>query len=264
MVTAVRPETSVWRDRRRRASLTAAGAGLDLHRLLAAGRDVPTYLRNRRQWRRAGGSGEVVTLPMLSDRRSPAGDVLGHYFRQDLWVAARVLEERPDRHVDVGSRIDGFVAHLLAVREVEVVDVRPLPIEVPGLVFVQDDGRDLATLVSGSVPSLSSLHAIEHFGLGRYGDPIDVGGAGRAIGAFIRVLQPGGRLWLSVPVGRPRVEFDAHRIFDPVALLAGLAPLQLEHFASIDDEGVFSTERPPEELLDSTYACGIYGMRKSS
>ncbi|HWF86113.1 MAG TPA: hypothetical protein VG222_14745 [Vicinamibacterales bacterium] len=57
-------------------------------------------------------------------RRRP--DRRGHYFHQDLWVAKRIYAARPAAHVDIGSRIDGFVAHLLTFMPVTVIDVRPL------------------------------------------------------------------------------------------------------------------------------------------
>jgi hypothetical protein len=64
--------------------------------------------------------------PCLHDRAEAAGCASGHYFHQDLYVARQIFARRPARHVDVGSRIDGFVAHLLIFMPVEVVDVRPL------------------------------------------------------------------------------------------------------------------------------------------
>jgi len=53
---------------------------------------------------------------MLTDRFDPGGDASGHYFHQDLIVARRIFERDPRKHVDVGSRIDGFVAHLAVFR----------------------------------------------------------------------------------------------------------------------------------------------------
>ena len=55
----------------------------------------------------------------------------------------------------------------------------------------------------------------EHIGLGRYGDPLDPLGTRKAAAELQRVLAPGGQLLFSLPVGRPRVEFNAHRVHDP-------------------------------------------------
>jgi len=49
--------------------------------------------------------------PCLSDMYSNCGDAPRHYFLQDIAVARRVFENNPIRHVDVGSRLDGFIAH---------------------------------------------------------------------------------------------------------------------------------------------------------
>ncbi len=98
-------------------------------------------------------------------------------------------------HLDVGSRLDGFIAHLLAFMEVEVIDIRPLNINVPGLRFTLGDATVLERK-SDSVESLSSLHAVEHFGLGRYGDSIDPEACFKAMRSFARVLKPGGVLYL--------------------------------------------------------------------
>jgi hypothetical protein len=194
---------------------------------------------------------------MLTDRSATAG-ALGDYFHQDLWMARRVIAAQPSRHLDIGSRVDGFVAHLLTVRDVELVDVRDLGQVVPGLSFIRDDGRLLGTIPDGSVPSLSSLHAVEHFGLGRYGDEIDPRGAEQALHTFARVLGPGGRLYLSLPVGRPRTEFNAHRIVSPLAPIDTLGELELVEFAGIDDEGRLREGVRPEELATQSYAVGLY------
>ena len=52
------------------------------------------------------------SMPCLGDRYDPSGAASGHYFYQDLLVARRIYERRPVRHVDVASRVDGFVAHV--------------------------------------------------------------------------------------------------------------------------------------------------------
>ena len=78
-----------------------------------------------------------------------------------MYAAARA------RHVDVGSRVDGFSSHLLVFRSVEVVDIRPIESSVPELKFVQSSATDLSIFGDDSLESLSSLHATEHFEIGR-------------------------------------------------------------------------------------------------
>lgn len=80
--------------------------------------------------------------PCYSDRTDDAGSLPLHYFFQDLFVAQRIFKNAPSRHVDIGSRIDGFVAHLAAFRQVEIFDIRPLQEEIPNVVFRQLDIMD--------------------------------------------------------------------------------------------------------------------------
>src|SRR6478752_5070794 len=48
--------------------------------------------------------------PVLRERFETNGDLKSHYFHEDLTIARRVFENKPVKHVDVGSRVDGFVA----------------------------------------------------------------------------------------------------------------------------------------------------------
>lgn len=196
--------------------------------------------------------------PVLSDADDAAGAFDPHYFHQDLWAARHIFRRRPDRHVDVGSRLDGFVAHLLTFMPVTVVDIRPSPPPVDGLDFVQDDVRTLASIPSGSVESLSCLHALEHVGLGRYGDPVDATGWRRGAESLARVLAPGGQLYLGVPVGRQRLEFNAHRVFSPATILHAFDGLILRSFAAVGDDRVLHDPAEPTDLEGATYGCGLF------
>jgi hypothetical protein len=76
-------------------------------------------------------------------------------------------EIKPEKHIDIGSSIDGFISHLLVfMPRVDVVDIRALHSTVPELHFVQDDATHLTNFADCSLESISSLHAAEHFGLG--------------------------------------------------------------------------------------------------
>lgn len=198
--------------------------------------------------------------PVLTDLDAEAGMASGHYFHQDLWAARLIHYRRPDRHVDVGSRVDGFVAHLLTFMPVEIIDIRPLSTDVEGLSVRIGDMRDLAGIPNRSIDSLSSLHAVEHVGLGRYGDPVEVDGWKRAVGSLVRVLAPGGRLYLSVPVGRQRVEFNAQRVFAPSTILEAVRDLELVSFAAVGDDGALHEGIDPAVVADAEYACGLFEL----
>jgi Caenorhabditis protein of unknown function, DUF268 len=163
--------------------------------------------------------------------------------------------------VDVGSRIDGLIAHLLTFRDVEVIDIRRLESSVDGLRFVQSDATTLDAVPPASVPSASSVHALEHFGLGRYGDSIDPDGHVKALRALANVVAPSGDLYVGVPVGRPAVEFNAHRILHPTLVLDELPDFELVAFAAVVRDRLADTVASAD-LADVRYACGLYHLRR--
>jgi hypothetical protein len=203
-------------------------------------------------------------FPILTDRHASAGFVETHYFHQDLWAARKIFLNRPAEHIDIGSRVDGFVAHLLTFMPVTIVDIRPMASKVEGLTFLQDDATSLSMLRKDSVQSLSSLHAAEHFGLGRYSDPIDPDSCFKFMHALQHVLAPQGKLYFSVPVGRERVEFNAHRVFSPLTILEQFSQLRLESFSFVGDDGLLYQDSLPRELPDSEMACGLFEFTKAA
>ena len=66
----------------------------------------------------------LSNYPILTDFTDSAGVMSGHYFHQDLVVAQKIFEAQPRRHVNVGSRIDGFVTHVATFRPIEIIDIR--------------------------------------------------------------------------------------------------------------------------------------------
>jgi hypothetical protein len=226
------------------------------------------YLRDRERFRRmmdAGGMSWGDELPMLTEWDDSSG-ALGGYFFQDITMARWIHEARPQRHVDVGSRLDGFIGHLAVFREVEVLDIRPQPRPVPNVRFHQLDlMADLPEPWREATDSLSCLHTIEHFGLGRYGDTIDPEGHLKGIDQLKRMVAPGGMLYLSTPVGEERVEFNAHRIFAPRSLISWFPDgWRIEKCAVIDAE-CRVTESPGVEALaafSGDRGVGIVAARK--
>jgi SAM-dependent methyltransferase len=200
--------------------------------------------------------------PILTDRESSAGTVKGHYFHQDIWAAKKIYDAKPVEHIDIGSRVDGFIAHLLVFRTVKVVDIRNLPDTIPGLTFIQADATNLDSFADNSVESISSLHAIEHFGLGRYGDPIDPAACSKAMRALARVLSPGGKLYFSVPIGKERLEFNAHRVFSTHTVLNAFTDLNLVSFAAVDDRGDFHSTADINAFDTSSFSCGMFEYTK--
>lgn len=154
------------------------------------------------------------------------------YFYQDTWAFERIVQRRPQEHIDVGSH-HLFVALLSKVVPVTMVDIRPLSLPLESLHFRHGSILDLP-FKDKSVFSLSSLCVVEHIGLGRYGDPLDPYGTEKAIAELKRILAPGGRLYLSIPVSDENVvHFNAGRIFEMSYLTQLLDPLQIVEQAYI-------------------------------
>ncbi|MEM7063176.1 MAG: DUF268 domain-containing protein [Cyanobacteria bacterium P01_B01_bin.77] len=240
--------------------------GIDPLRFFNSLRGISQYLHNWVQFQQ-NCSEKMLMKPCLHDRYEEGGTTKSEYFWQDLLVARWIHEDEPEKHVDVGSRVDGFVAHVASFREVEVFDVRPITTTVPGVVFKQADLMQEA-MVNDSMgdycDSLSCLHALEHFGLGRYGDPIDPLGYKKGIVNMAALLKPGGTFYLSVPIGRERVEFDANWVFDPRTILHlaesnGLALKMLTVINNGEQQSlVHPNDKVLKDLAETAYCLGIF------
>lgn len=183
-----------------------------------------------------------------------------HYFHQSAWMARQLARKKPALHVDVGSDI-GLLGVLSAFVLTLFVDYRPLRAHPVGLMPIAGDITRLP-FADDSVVSLSSLHVIEHIGLGRYGDPIDPLGHVNGLRELERVLARDGRLYLSAPVGRERVCFNAHRVFAIRTILDALPSLQVLSFGLVDDDGNFADGVDFSRAGDLSYGCGMLVLTK--
>jgi len=248
--------------------------GLDPLRAVSTIRGLPWYLRDLRTLKVQAGSAEAEfplgeLHPCLGDRSAESGVASGHYFHQDLLVARRVFAGNPSIHLDVGSRIDGFVAHVAAFRSIQVIDIRPMTSPIPSIQFIQCDVmRDIPESFVDYCDSLSCLHALEHFGLGRYGDPVRFDGYVVGLGNLAKIVRQGGKFYLSLPIGPQRIEFNAHRVFSVRYLLELVRPrFKIDSFSFVDDqgdlhEGVDLTEREIARDFACHFGCGIFEMTR--
>lgn len=250
--------------------------GFNPRQLLSAVKGVHRFRRDRREYLRQVQADkeskdfEVGTpYPIVGEWSHPAGHARGHYFHQDLLVAREIFKRQPQRHVDVGSSIYGFVSHVAAFRDIEVLDIRPLTSHVQGINFIQADLMKDETRFHQMTDSLSCLHALEHFGLGRYGDKVDIHGWRKGLTSLTNMISPGGTLYLSVPTGRhQRVEFNAHRVFSIPFLREVLQEnFRVERLAFVTDSGelvpevdLYSNEADLSFAAD--YGCSIWILRK--
>jgi SAM-dependent methyltransferase len=222
---------------------------------------LPRFFAEWRAYRQR--SGERVAAadlyPCLTDRTAQT-PFDPHYFHQGAWIARKLAKNRPAAHVDIASSVL-TVSVFSAFVPTTFVDFRPLPVNLSNL---ETRAGDIAHLpfADGELQSLSCLHVIEHIGLGRYGDPLDPDGLRKAAAELKRVVAPHGRLYLSTPIGRERVYFNAHRVSSPSGLMALFEGFDLASFALVDDQGAFRPDAKPADGESLDYGCGLFEFVK--
>jgi len=234
--------------------------------------NMPRYFRDVRAFKKQFKGNKDFKFgnyyPILMDRTDSGGSHSGHYFHQDLLVAQLIYQNRPIRHIDIASRIDGFVAHVASFRSIEVFDIRPIDSKISNIKFVQSDLMQLREENIECTDSISSLHAIEHFGLGRYGDPIDFNGHLKGLENIYKMLKKGGKFYFSTPIGTQRVEFNAHRVFSIQYLLSIFQPkYEIIEFSYVDEKGdLHRNASLSEDNIKTNFncelGCGIFEFIK--
>jgi SAM-dependent methyltransferase len=200
--------------------------------------------------------------PCLNDRTATTG-FDRHYIYQTAWAARILAETRPALHLDISSQLQ-FCTLVSAFVPVKFYDFRPADLRLSNLT---SESADLMSLpfADGSVESLSCMHVVEHIGLGRYGDPIYPDGDLKAMAELLRVLAPGGDLLFVVPVGQPRIVFNAHRIYSCGQVLECFSGLDLIEFALVPDsaaDGGLIRNAPLDLGNCQEYGCGCFLFRK--
>lgn len=244
--------------------------GIDAVKLVNTLRGLPSFLKDYFKLKKEIDNSvfPIKFYPILDDKYKEGGTAKGHYFHQDLLVAQKIYKVNPVRHVDIGSRIDGFIAHLATFREVEIIDIREVHSTTPNIKFLQANMIDMREELYESCESLSCLHALEHFGLGRYGDPIDYNGHKKGFQNMYNLLKPNGIFYFSVPIGEQRIEFNAHRVFSIYYLLDMFKnKFEIVSFSYVNDKGdlqknIILTKELIANNCNCDYGCGIFELRK--
>jgi len=200
------------------------------------------------------------TYPCLFDRTAKTS-VDSHYFYQHIWAFEKILASSAESHVDVGSNVD-FVGLLSTITKVQFIDIRPLTVSnIKNLESIKGSILDLP-YEDNSVKSMSCLHVAEHIGLGRYGDPLDPQGTKKAALELSRCLAKGGNLYFALPVGRPRLCFNAHRIHSPGQILDYFRGLKLVELSGSTDQKEFVENIDIAKLEIENYPCGMFQFTK--
>ena len=243
--------------------------GIDLVKMVNGIKAIPSFVEDYFYIKRKSDKTFPVeaSFPCLNDKYDKAGKLDRHYFFQDIYVSRKIYEANPTQHLDVGSRIDGFIAQLSIFRKLEIIDIRPLEIEIQNVSFLQADICNIDFNIT-PVDSVSCLHTLEHIGLGRYNDPLGTDLWKIALKNIWSLVKPGGVLYLSVPIGKQKIMFNAHRVFNTTTIINEISNANLIDFAFIGDSTslqISSTNTKDIYNLtkDFNYGLGIFTFKKN-
>jgi hypothetical protein len=219
------------------------------------------FVRFRKMNQQRGAVYYGNAYPCLSDKiKTTPFDQ--HYTYHPAWAARILAQTRPKEHIDISSILH-FGTIVSAFIPVKFYDYRPAELNLPNY---DSDFADLKKLSfeSNSIESLSCMHTIEHIGLGRYGDELDSNGDIKAIDELKRVLKPNGNLLIVTPVGKPKIEFNAHRIYSFEQIIEYFSPLTVNEFSLIPDEGGIIINADPALVKMQDYGCGCFWFKKTN
>jgi len=191
--------------------------GFDVRRLVKFLLLLPRLFNDLHKYVLLGG--EVQEILPIYNEDAGAGCSFNDYMLLDYLVVQELRHHLPSRHLDVGSRIDGLVLQASHLCQVSCLDIRPNP--RLGYFGISSITADVCTTVNvnsldeQSFESISSVHAVEHFGLGRYGDSLNPLAIDQFINNISYLLKDEGIFYLGFPCGDNVTVFNAHRLMRP-------------------------------------------------
>ena len=194
------------------------------------------------------------------------------WFHQFIVCNPRLSETENYPCLDIGSQIE-FISSMASLANYVIVDpsIQPrgydMDAEECRMRFVSLEAQDMHHFPDGVFSWVTSLHAIEHFGLGRYGDSIDIEGHIKGISNLIKMIIKGGTLYISFPIGASdEVHFNAHRVFHPKSIFSYQEvkeKLELINFDYVDDKGDLHLQASVDSVdRKLKYGCGIYTFKR--
>lgn len=206
--------------------------------------------------------------PYLTDRTGDLG-VEPHYTYHTAWAARKLAEFKPEYHIDISSH--RFFATLVsAFVPIDFYEYRTAEIGLENLNCKAADVLNLP-FETNSVKSISCMHVVEHIGLGRYGDPLDVNGDFKAFTELARVLHKNGKMLFVVPIAeKNRLQFNEQRVYSYDYLMKWFndSNLNVKEFSLVPDGGKIKGR--PGMILNATkgdlhgqrYACACFVLEK--
>ena len=183
-----------------------------------------------------------------------------HYIYHPAWAARVLAETRPAEHIDISS-ILSFCSIASAFIPIKFYDYRPAHLQLSNYSSGFADLKKLP-FENDSIESISCMHTVEHIGLGRYGDELDAMGDIKATNELKRVVKPGGTLLFVTPVGKPKIVFNAHRIYSFELIINYFEGFELKEFSLIPDEGGLIRNADPALVQQQEYGCGCFWFSK--
>lgn len=194
------------------------------------------------------------------DERTSVSGFDAHYTYHSAWAARVLSQTRPSKHIDIASSLH-FCTLVSAFVPIDFYDYRPAQLDLSSLESKRGDLMQLP-FFDNSVESISCMHVVEHIGLGRYGDPIDPEADLKAISELKRVTTSGGTLLFVTPVGRPRIQFNAHRIYSYEQIVSYFPGYKIKQFALVKDDSSFVIDPDPDVVRLQIYGCGCWWFEK--
>lgn len=201
-------------------------------------------------------------FPCLNDKNTTT-TFDKHYIYHTAWAARKIKDISPKEHTDISS-FTYFSTVASAFIPIKFYDYRPVKIELNNFLCEHADITNLQ-FEDNSIISLSCMHVVEHIGLGRYGDPLDVDGDLKAIDELKRVLAVNGNLLFVVPIGgEAKVIFNAHRIYTYSQIILLFSDFELKEFTLIPDKSLEGLILNATEIQSNRqgYACGCFWFKK--
>jgi|TARA_B110000003_G_C16529009_1_gene488185 hypothetical protein len=219
------------------------------------------YIKDYIKFKNKGGQINGI-YPFLENFNIVSNEHKHQFFHADLLVSKKIYDSNPSSHLDIGSRVDGLVAHLASFRKLDFLDVRSVDTSPHDSInFIKKNIMNLdISNFDKKYDSISSIGVISHVGLGRYGDEIDPLGHIKAMKNITKLLNKNGTIYIMVPVGKKRVEFNAHRVFAPEDIIDFFNKngCKFIEFSLVDDDGNLHVDCDLQNSKDLNFGGGIF------
>jgi SAM-dependent methyltransferase len=202
-------------------------------------------------------------FPCLDDDTSVTG-FDAHYIYHVAWAVKKVFENKPAHHIDISSSLN-FCTSICSVIPTTFIDYRPARLILDQLTCKSGDITDDSQWQENTYDSVSCMHVVEHIGLGRYGDKLDINGDLTAMSNLMKIVKPGGRLLFVAPTGIPEIYFNAHRVYSAQWIIDFFSSqFELNEFyyifSDINKKPLLNCDLTLTEYVN--YGCGCYEFIK--